>query len=93
MAGCSRGSCCRAKAPDSALGYALRREIPDLALAAPELAGVAVRHRFGDAHGLDIVGGLDFLEADEPPLWAVKQVETVISHASPRTFDRKQAIR
>ena len=50
---------------------------------------MAVGKRFGDADGFGIVGGLDLLEADEPPFGTVKQIEPVISHVSPRTFDRK----
>ena len=36
-----------------------------LALAAPELERLRAEMRLGEAHGLDVVGGLDFLEADE----------------------------
>ena len=37
----------------------------------------------GHPHGLDIVGRLDFLEADEVPAGAVQQIKPVVAQVSP----------
>ena len=59
------------------------REGADLALAAPELERLRAEMDLGAAHGLDVVNGLDLLEADELAARFGQPIESVITQLSP----------
>jgi len=62
------------------------RKAADFALAAPELERLGSDMSLGDAHGLDIVLGLDLFEADELAARLGEQIEPVITHRIPPPF-------